>query len=710
MPVQGGNGGTAALAAEIGSNQVRMKRRPDQQNTQRRNSTEQVKSMRAGNHVEQRIVRIVPQVKALGHQLPQRQDLRHEKSQSNCDRDFEPKHVTAPALAFQSAASAFQSPTADQNKSRTEPEQMRNLNMLPIHPGSCTREVGKAHSDEQHRNGDQHEAHGQQTGARDIRVATAVLTAIVSPTAAARIARKGIAGPSAAAIGKLAFLGFKHRRHTFKITRQTPARGWNFLQALNYRRACYSDSEVFSRHYRKVKAIFGATDLLLISIAFLAAYQTRLFLPLEKNFYLDFRVAALLLALSAASSVAVGYWLEVYERLDSAHPRVVLRDTFRQCALGAICLVVTEFLLRLDLSRSFVLLFGIYAWILLCLFRINAARLIGALRREFGKTHIVMVVGCGENAFRLGRALEQSKDYGIRLLGFLDEKPGQVRLSQNYEQYPFEQLPELLRRHVIDEVIFAVGSRRLGDMEELFLRCDEEGVRTRVVVDFFPHVNSQVYLDRLGSTPLLTFSAAPHDEIRLLAKRVMDVMLAAAGLVLLLPFMLIIWLLIRCTSPGPVIFRQERCGLNGRRFVFYKFRSMCYNAEEMKASLTHLSQKSTAFKIPNDPRLTAIGRFLRKFSIDEWPQLWNVLKGDMSLVGPRPAVPEEVDHYQTWQRRRLRMRPGLTCLWAIAGRDTLDFETWMKMDMQYIDNWSLALDCNIMLRTIPRVLTGRGAY
>jgi exopolysaccharide biosynthesis polyprenyl glycosylphosphotransferase len=240
--------------------------------------------------------------------------------------------------------------------------------------------------------------------------------------------------------------------------------------------------------------------------------------------------------------------------------------------------------------------------------------------------------------------------------------------------------------------------------------CDEEGVRTRLVVDFFPHVNSQIYLDQLGDIPLLTFSAAPHDELRLLLKRVTDVLLAAAALALLSPFMFLIALLIRLTSPGPAIFRQVRCGLNGRRFVFYKFRSMCDNAEELQSSLMYLNRKSTAFKIPNDPRLTTIGRLLRKFSVDEWPQLWNVLKGDMSLVGPRPAVPGEVELYQAWQRRRLRMRPGLTCLWALAGRDTLDFDTWMKMDMEYIDTWSLTLDWKILLRTIPRVVTGKGAY
>jgi exopolysaccharide biosynthesis polyprenyl glycosylphosphotransferase len=469
---------------------------------------------------------------------------------------------------------------------------------------------------------------------------------------------------------------------------------------------------MFSRP-RKARVLFGLSDVILAALAFEGAYQTRLLLHLEHDFSLTVERKALVLGFSLLAWVTIGVWLEIYEKLDSGHPRVILRDTARQCAWGALCLVVFEYLVRLDLSRTFLALFAAYAWVLLLVFRLTAGRVIGVIRREFAAPHYVMVVGTGERARRLAAALERSTEYGIRLHGFLSEQgipsEDQIHLRNVYQVHPIAELHALLRQHVIDEIIFAVGSESLANLEEYFLLCDEEGVRTRVAVDFFPHVNSTVSLDRFGATPLLTFSAAPYDELRLLAKRVVDVVLAAAGLAVLAPFMVLIAVAIKLTSPGPVVFRQVRCGLNGRRFLFYKFRSMCENAEELKAAVAHLSTRQTAFKIPDDPRLTPMGRFLRKFSIDEWPQLWNVLRGDMSLVGPRPAVPIEVDQYKRWQRRRLRMRPGLTCLWAVSGRDSVDFETWMKLDMHYIDNWSLALDWKILLRTIPRVLSGRGA-
>jgi exopolysaccharide biosynthesis polyprenyl glycosylphosphotransferase len=472
---------------------------------------------------------------------------------------------------------------------------------------------------------------------------------------------------------------------------------------------------VFRGHHRKIRILFGITDVVLIAVAFQLAYVTRQRLELQFVFYLTPPVRGLLLGWSMLVWVGLGYWWEIYDHIDAAHPRVILREAFEQCLVGATSVILFEYLQRLDLSRSFVALFAIFAWILLCLLRLNGERILRRMRREFGAAHYVMIVGLGEAAQRLGRQLEDAAAYGIRLTGFLADSNGQapqreMELDGKYPVRSLAELPDLLRQHVIDEVIFAVDSRRLAELEEMFLLCDEEGVRTRVAIDFFPHVNSQMYLDRLGTSPLLTFSATPHDEILLLVKRVIDIALAGAALVLLFPVMLAVALVIRLTSPGPAIFRQVRCGLNGRRFVFYKFRSMCDNAEELRNSLEHLSERQTALKIPNDPRLTKVGRLLRKFSVDEWPQLWNVLRGDMSLVGPRPALPEEVEQYKRWQRRRLRMRPGLTCLWAVNGRDQVDFETWMKLDMQYIDGWSLALDWKIILRTIPQVLSGKGAH
>jgi exopolysaccharide biosynthesis polyprenyl glycosylphosphotransferase len=469
---------------------------------------------------------------------------------------------------------------------------------------------------------------------------------------------------------------------------------------------------MFSRQ-RKARVLFALSDIILAAAAFEAAYQTRAILPLRQEFFLTVHIKALILGFALVAWVTMALWLEVYEKLDAGHPRVILRDSARQCGYGVLCMIVFEYVLRLDLSRPFLFLFAVYTWILLLLFRLTAGRLVGIIRREFAAPHYVMVVGTGERARRMGQLLEQSLEYGIRLRGFLTEQenaPAEIALGSVYKVRPIAELPFILRQHVVDEVIFAVGSESLAELEEIFLLCDEEGVRTRVAVDFFPHVNSTVTLDRFGTTPLLTFSAAPYDEIRLLLKRGIDIILAAAGLIVLAPMMAGLAILIRVTSPGPAIFRQVRCGLNGRRFLFYKFRSMCHNAEELKQGLVHLnSRDEVVFKIPDDPRLTGIGRYLRKFSVDEWPQLWNVLRGDMSLVGPRPAIPSEVEQYKRWQRRRLRMRPGLTCLWAVSGRDKVDFETWMKLDMQYIDNWSLALDWKILLRTIPRVLTGRGA-
>jgi exopolysaccharide biosynthesis polyprenyl glycosylphosphotransferase len=476
---------------------------------------------------------------------------------------------------------------------------------------------------------------------------------------------------------------------------------------------------MFQSQQRKTKILFGLSDIIFTAIAFELAYRFRQWLHLDLRFYLLPHVKNLLSAFCVITWVVAGYRLNVYGKLDAALPPVILRDSFRQAAYATVAIVLFIVFgpfgpLQPRISRVFLSSFIFLSWLFLVCFRMAARNLIPAMSRRFGVERYVLIVGLGERAERLGRNLEAYHDQGLRIFGFLapprvQPTPANVSIGRSYQVYPLGDLRNLLAKHVIDEIHFAVESDQLPALEEVFLWCDEEGVCSRLAVDFFPHVNSELALERLGNTPLLTFTAAPDDELLLLTKRLIDVAVASVLIVVLSPLLLLIALLVRLTSPGPVIFSQTRCGLNGRAFIFYKFRSMVVNAEQRFHEVAHLTQRDVATKIPNDPRLTPIGKWLRKFSLDELPQLFNVLKGDMSLVGPRPAIPSEVAQYQRWQRRRLRMRPGLTCLWAVQGRDHVDFETWMRMDLEYIDNWSLGLDARIMLLTIPEVLSGRGA-
>jgi exopolysaccharide biosynthesis polyprenyl glycosylphosphotransferase len=472
---------------------------------------------------------------------------------------------------------------------------------------------------------------------------------------------------------------------------------------------------MFRSQQRKRKILFGLSDVVLTAIAFESAYGFRRWLPLSNEFFLLPEVKTLLLCFSVFTWVATGYWLNVYSRLDAPRIRAILRDSARQVSYSALALVVfIVFALQIKVSRPFLVGFIFTSWFLIAGFRIASRNLIPALSREFGLKRYVLIVGLGERAERLGRTLEDFHEDGIRIVGFLapphaTPAPASVQLERNYPVLPLENLRSMMAQRVIDEIHFAVESDLLPSLEEVFLWCDEEGVCSRLAVDFFPHVNSELALEKLGNTPLLTFTAAPDDEVLLLIKRAVDILLSATASVLLSPLILAAALAIRLTSKGPVIFRQTRCGLNGRTFTCYKFRSMVADAEDRLHEVAHLNPKEIVTKIPNDPRLTPVGKWLRKFSIDELPQLFNVLKGDMSLVGPRPAIPSEVARYQRWQRRRLRMRPGLTCLWAVKGRDKVDFESWMRLDLHYIDNWSLGLDARIILMTIPQVLSGRAS-
>jgi exopolysaccharide biosynthesis polyprenyl glycosylphosphotransferase len=457
---------------------------------------------------------------------------------------------------------------------------------------------------------------------------------------------------------------------------------------------------VFAHQRKRVHLLFAILDAALTLAAFELAYHARTALALQRLFFLHTKTHVLFLIFCAVTWVALGSLQKVYDYLDSASSRRIIAYTLRQTLFGTILLILFQYLLRLDppLSRSFIALFFLFDLILLTAFRLKARPIIGAFQRGFGSPYHLVIVGSQDKATTLARTLCEGSPFRIEIVALLSEQDCAVKL------------PLLLAARPVDEVIFDVNSSRLAELEEVFLQCDEEGVRTRVAVDFFPHVNSEISLDRVGNAPLLTFSAAPLDDLRLLLKRFFDIVVAALALIVLSPLIAVVVAIIKLTSPGPVIYSQSRCGLNGRKFTMYKFRSMVANADELKPRLNHLSAREVAFKMHQDPRVTPIGRWIRKFSIDEIPQLWNVLRGDMSIVGPRPPLADEVEKYQRWQKRRLRMRPGLTCLWAVCGRDHIDFNSWMRMDISYIENWSLKLDWSIILRTIPHVLAGKGAH
>ncbi len=274
-------------------------------------------------------------------------------------------------------------------------------------------------------------------------------------------------------------------------------------------------------------------------------------------------------------------------------------------------------------------------------------------------------------------------------------------------------LVDAMHRQNVGRVVLAFDSHATDRLQDAIAACETEGVEAWVVADYFRASIARPAYDTFGTAPVIVFRVTPELSWALLVKSAMDKTLAFAGLAVLSPFLLLIAAGVKLTSPGPVIFKQQRAGLHGRPFTMYKFRSMRSGAEMEREELKAFNQMSgPVFKIEKDPRVTRFGAWLRRTSIDEFPQLINVLLGQMSLVGPRPLPVYEVENFElTAHRRRLSMKPGLTCLWQISGRNTVkDFSDWVKLDVQYIDNWSLGLDLRILLRTVPLVLGGKGAH
>ena len=472
---------------------------------------------------------------------------------------------------------------------------------------------------------------------------------------------------------------------------------------------------------RLIARIVYLVDLALTSVAFFAAFFVRdLLLPQisPHNFPTGLFPLREYLKVYPLVLIIWSVLLFTYHSYHS-HRTVPLRreasTIFRVAVVGNLLLATLAYLLPLrQLSRAWFVLFGVGSAVLIIIEKILLRAIARYVRSKGLNYRTVIIVGTGRRATEIARMIEEHKYWGYKILGFVSDGH---RLSNGWARYRiFGQVPDLKRilemqmTEPIDEVVFAVTRKKLDEMKQIFLMCEELGIRTRVAMNFFQNRVARIEIEELEGVPFLTFTTTPSNETQLAFKRLLDVAVSLVLLALSAPAILLAVIAIKLTSPGSVLFKQQRIGLNGRSFTLYKFRTMIEDAHERRGEVEHLNEMTgPVFKMKDDPRITAVGRILRKFSLDEIPQFWNVLKGDMSLVGPRPPIPEEVASYHRWHRRRLSMKPGLTCLWQVSGRNNIDFDRWMQLDLQYIDNWSPTLDLKILLRTIPAVLSGRGA-
>jgi exopolysaccharide biosynthesis polyprenyl glycosylphosphotransferase len=468
------------------------------------------------------------------------------------------------------------------------------------------------------------------------------------------------------------------------------------------------------RRDRQVKVqIFQLVDACIFAFSFWLAFRLRSDPRIIFHFNLDpFRAdsqAALeklvwiypvLVFVSPLVMEAQGF----YSRSILSSRRIKYWQLFRSCFLMVLVLVLALFLSRILVSvvaRWIPLWFGAISFFLVVLREeilqfVSARRMTGQQNRR----HFVLI-GNAEETDRMRKEIRVRPEENIEIVAAL-----------NLNETTIPKLLELLHEYSVNGVILSAKHAYFEHVEQAIRACELEGVEAWLIADFFKTQISRTIFDDFYGQPVMVFRTTPDNSWQSALKRPLDFVVSALVLLLGSPFYFAVALLIRFTSPGPILFRQQRSGLNGRPFTIYKFRTMTTDAEERKKELAGRNEmRGPVFKVTNDPRVTPIGRILRRYSIDEFPQFFNVLRGEMSLVGPRPLPIDEVKRFDDFShRRRLSVKPGLTCTWQISGRNNVvDFKDWVRLDLEYIDNWSLWLDLKILVRTIPAVLAGVGA-
>lgn len=417
---------------------------------------------------------------------------------------------------------------------------------------------------------------------------------------------------------------------------------------------------------------------------------------------------AVLLPLTVGVWMLAARWMGLHRSRRMIRAMRDVADLSRAMVLTFVALVTLTFVFKLPTpSRAFLLLFCATSLAGLISMRLFVRGILARARANGYNSRNLIIVGTGEGATSAHKWVSSHRDWGLEFVGFVSTSPWQPEATNLGSA---ADLQKILTCHVIDEALFVPDPASPEAIDDAMRVCREMGIGTRMLMDFVPPEASTSSVFRVDGHSVLNLSPPPSYVAGMIVKRGFDILVAMLALGLTAPVLLIVAAVVKLTSEGPIFFAQERVGKNGRTFKMLKFRSMVMNAEALRGKLEAENEMDgPVFKIKRDPRITRIGHFIRKTSLDEFPQFINVLRGSMSIVGPRPPLPSEVAQYERWQRKRLSVKPGITCIWQISGRNEVTFEQWVQMDIDYIDRWSLWLDLKIFVKTIPAVLLRRGA-
>jgi len=464
-------------------------------------------------------------------------------------------------------------------------------------------------------------------------------------------------------------------------------------------------------------------DLLIMTLSFVLALAADHYYR-TGTIWLDYQFFSMRVKVQNVA-IFIGFfvlWHTIFSMFGLYHSRRLatrkndIIDPFKATCLGSLTILVAGVALSVEVvTPVFLAVFWCTSSVITICSRIALSQILKRIRLSGRNLRHLLIVGTNPRAVSFARRIEAKPEVGYRLLGFADDRwPGIGDLNKTGCRLvaALDELPAFFRNQVVDEVVVGLPMGSFYQQgSRIVALCEEQGIIVRFLSSIFNPKLARFSTEYMEDDSVITLYTGAMAGGPVIAKRALDFSLSLILLIILVPLFVIVALLIKITSPGSVFFIQERVGLNKRRFCLYKFRTMVPGAEQNISKLVHLNEVSgPVFKIKNDPRLTPIGKFLRKTSIDELPQLINVLTGQMSLVGPRPLPVRDYEGFdQDWIRRRFSVRPGITCLWQIAGRSSIPFNKWMELDMEYIDQWSLSLDLKILAKTIPAVLRGTGA-